>query len=380
MNLSKLRELVRAFFSFSASESRGVLMLLPLLVVAGVIIVAVNRPDIEQSFPLLADELIDTESQPSDALADRVWQDRKDEKPTSALFAFDPNTIDYRGLRKLGFSRQSAAALINYRTKYKKVFELPTDFAACYQVTDSIFDRLEPYIVIGSRFKSVANKRPDKVELPSRNAIALFEFDPNTLDSAGFRRLGFSSRQTEVVINYRAMRKGFRSIEEFGECYSVADRIDELRPYIVLSAVTELRRTEKPELNNASVEDLVKVRGIGNLTAERIVAYRKRLGGFYDIRQLTEVEGVNEKNFELFSKEILIDNSKISKIDINFASAEIMENHPYMSGLIIRKVLKYKQLEGGLRSIEEMIKGKILSEADAEKLSHYLVFTQFTPE
>lgn len=394
-------EIARALISFTRSESKGLLLMLPLLIVIGVLINTLNRTPIEKSFPLLVDSITDsingningngsTHSRHNSDLTENRPDDNQNDKSTQVqLFKFDPNTIDYRGLRRLGFSQQSAAALINYRTKYNKVFELPTDFAACYQVTDSIFDRLEPYVAIGAQFSrkmpatkasqnSTQNTAPHSTQNPSGSAITLFSFDPNTLDSAGFRGLGFSARQTQTIINYRTMKSGFRSIEEFGECYGVGNRLDELRPYIKIVTPKPTIPT-KVEINSAEIEDLIKVRGIGTITAQRIIDYRQRLGGFFDIRQLSEVEGVTENNFEQFSKEISVNISGITKIDVNFAPAEIMITHPYMSGIIIRKVLKYKQLKGGLSSIEEMIKGKILSDAEAEKLSHYLIFTPFTP-
>lgn len=403
MKRRRVKEIWGALTSFTKSESRGILTLLPLLIVLGVVIASLNKPRVDDSFPLLADRMegIDTQdgsvsrySQTVDQQSDKSRNSEKGEQSEQdeqgeqskqtgpKLFRFDPNTIDYRGLRKLGFSQQDAAAIIKYRTKYNKRFELPTDFAACYQVTDSIFDRLEPYIAISAKFAATLrqsnpntqeiNQVRTQTQTQAQTQPKLFRFDPNTLDSIGFRRLGFSARQTQTILNYRGMIGRFRSVEEFGECYSVGERIEELRPYIDIS--TTQNKSGPLELNSATKQELVEVRGIGELTAERIIDYRKHLGGYYDIKQLAEVEGVTERNFDLFSKEIYVDCSKIQKIDINFATAEIMAAHPYMSGVIIRKALKYKQLKGGLRSIEEMIEDKILSGAEAEKLSHYLVF------
>lgn len=67
------------------------------------------------------------------------------EAAAAELFEFDPNTVDYRALRRLGFSKQDAAGVLRYRAA-GKVFRIAEDFAACYQVSDSMYDRLEPYI------------------------------------------------------------------------------------------------------------------------------------------------------------------------------------------------------------------------------------------
>ena len=57
------------------------------------------------------------------------------------LFEFDPNTVDYRALRRLGFTKQDAAGVLRYRAA-GKIFRIPEDFAACYQVSDSMYVRL----------------------------------------------------------------------------------------------------------------------------------------------------------------------------------------------------------------------------------------------
>ena len=54
------------------------------------------------------------------------------------LFEFDPNTVDYRALRRLGFTKQDAAGVLRYRAA-GKIFRIPEDFAACYQVSDSMY-------------------------------------------------------------------------------------------------------------------------------------------------------------------------------------------------------------------------------------------------
>ena len=72
---------------------------------------------------------------------------------TDSLFAFDPNTVSYEQLRALGFEKQTAVAILKYRSR-GKVFEIAEEFALCYGVTDSIFAVLRPYITIGEQFRA----------------------------------------------------------------------------------------------------------------------------------------------------------------------------------------------------------------------------------
>ena len=50
-------------------------------------------------------------------------------------------------------------------------------------------------------------------------------------------------------------------------------------------------------LNTASVTQLETLPGIGKSTAERILEYREKSGGFKKIEDLMNVRGIGEKNF-----------------------------------------------------------------------------------
>jgi len=55
---------------------------------------------------------------------------------------------------------------------------------------------------------------------------------------------------------------------------------------------------EKLNINKASVEALMQLKGIGQSYAERIVDYREKNGSFEKIEDIMKIKGIGAKTFE----------------------------------------------------------------------------------
>ena len=62
-------------------------------------------------------------------------------------------------------------------------------------------------------------------------------------------------------------------------------------------------------INNASKEELMTLKGIGETTAEAIIEYRKK-NKFTKIEDIKNVKGIGDKKFESIKKDIEVKDNK----------------------------------------------------------------------
>ncbi|MBA3828612.1 MAG: helix-hairpin-helix domain-containing protein [Taibaiella sp.] len=64
----------------------------------------------------------------------------------------------------------------------------------------------------------------------------LFYFDPNTLDSSGFRKLGLKEKTTAILLHWRAKGKHFYNKDELKKVYTLSpEEYARLEPYIKIA-------------------------------------------------------------------------------------------------------------------------------------------------
>ena len=211
----------------------------------------------------------------------------------------------------------------------------------------------------------------------------LFTFDPNTIDSAAFVRLGLKPFIASNILKYRKRGGLYRTSDDFARVYGISpDKFHELEPYIKiaeLKPVKNVTATEKRpdvivDLNSADTTLLMQVKGIGRGYAKGIVRFRQRTGGFISVDQLSEIYGMRPENLEKIRSYCKVNTDLVQKIKVNTASVERMKSHPYFNFYQSKAVYELRRKKGKLKDISDL---KVLSEFTPEALSKLKPYLSF---
>ncbi|THD66408.1 helix-hairpin-helix domain-containing protein [Robertkochia marina] len=232
--------------------------------------------------------------------------------------------------------------------------------------SDPIAERVNAYV---DSLKSVEN---NKVYAP-------LPFNPNYMSDHKGYRFGMTPEEIDRLFAFRAKGRFVTDAGEFQRVTGVHDSVlNKMSPFFNFPrfpgrSVRETSGIVKEDLNFATASSLVRVYGIGPVLAERIVAYRNRLGGFQVADQLEEVYGVNEDVLsELWRHFKLDDPEPFIKLDINTAGLNELAEVPYVSRSLASKIVAYRSVHQRLDSLEELTKFHNLSEKDLARIKLYL--------
>ena len=131
------------------------------------------------------------------------------------------------------------------------------------------------------------------------------------------------------------------------------------------------RPLEPLDLNSADSTELVKLPGIGTATAMKIIRYRERLGGYTEITQLAEIDGLPDSLMKWF---IITDTIPVSRIAVNKATLAELRRHPYLDFYQARAIVEFRNERGAIKSPEQLSFLEEFTAQDLIRLEPYLDF------
>ena len=266
-----------------------------------------------------------------------------------------------------------------------------------FQVTIFVYEKSsqnEDSVVVGS-------SQPLVKDVP-------FVFNPNTITLDSLCMLGLSPRQAQTIINYRSKGGRFRRPEDFSRMYVVSEELFlRLRPFIVIPSessgtkhgvnvpmfgktdglgtkqglnVPKLEKSGQEgaklmmvELNEADSSTLVTLYGIGPFYAQRIIEYRKRLGGFHSPEQLMEIPGIDSARYGGVAKRVTADPLKIRRFRLDSAGKHFLINHPYIGAYAARGIILMREKMGKeFCTLENLVRERVISKEKADSLWPYV--------
>ena len=218
---------IKDYFSFTRGEKRGTVVLLLIIVV---LIVANFSVDLLKTNTQT--DFSEFETAINEFEKELNTKDNSDKKVDLSieLFKFNPNTITDEEWGRLGFKDWQINTINNYKTQ-GGIWKTKTDVSKIYGLEKSHYEQLKPFILLPNKFekkkKSYSKEKPIKIDY--------FNFNPNTISKAQWKKLGFKDWQIKTIFNYKSKGGSWKSKADVKKIYGLeeADYFN-LEPYILL--------------------------------------------------------------------------------------------------------------------------------------------------
>ncbi len=222
----------------------------------------------------------------------------------------------------------------------------------------------------------------------------LYPFNPNFISDYKGYKLGMSVQEIDRLLTFRKQNKFVNSAAEFQKVTQISDSLlGVIAPYFKFpdwvkqktkwktfpnSNYPTFAKKEKMiviDINIATSEELVKVYGVGEVIAQRILSYKESLGGFVAMEQLNEVWGLSPEVLANLNKQFKVKSmTGIKKVDVNNASIKELAQFPYFKYTVAKQIVIYRSMNGTINSVDDLIKIKNFPVDKAKIIGLYLDF------
>lgn len=232
------------------------------------------------------------------------------------------------------------------------------------------------------------SKEIDSLELVKKEKLKpkIHPFNPNFITDFKGHQLGMSVEEIDRLLKFRQSNEFITSSKHFQEITKVSDSLLlVIAPYFKFpnwtSSKKEIKEPSsekiaivKKDLNLISKEELLKINGIGEKLADRILAYKQKLKGFSINEQLYEVYYL-DKNVadKVLSKFEVIQPPTIEKLNINTATFKEVLSIVYVDYELTKLIFQYKTKVGKITSINEL---KKIDNFPLEKFNRIALYLQ----
>jgi DNA uptake protein ComE-like DNA-binding protein len=232
----------------------------------------------------------------------------------SHLAEFDPNELDGKQWRNLGFTEKQTTTILNYKKIVGGKFLSKEQFKKCFAVSAEKFSELEPYLILPENNGDSKSSRYNRVQ--KKSITVSRKFNPDLYNINDWVKMGFSERQAEAIVKYKNYLGGsFVSKEKFKECFIISEEnYKKLSGFLILSERTpasfnhyvknSIANTTKihyrPFDPNLLDAEGWKSLGFSDKQSQTIVNYRDRnlKGSFKNLEDIQKCFVISPEKFE----------------------------------------------------------------------------------
>ena len=127
------------------------------------------------------------------------------------------------------------------------------------------------------------------------------------------------------------------------------------------------------DINTADTLEWQRLPGIGPGFARRIVKFRNALGGFYEVRRVSECYGLPDSTFQKIQPFLKIGDSSLNFLDLNLTDEKSLAAHPYIRYKLARLIVQYRSMNAGFSKVSDLRKLPLVDDVIYRKIEHYIM-------
>lgn len=224
------------------------------------------------------------------------------------------------------------------------------------------------------------------------NTFKIYPYNPNFITDYKGYKLGMTTQELDRLFAFRKQNKYVNSAKEFQEVTGVSDSllkvmsvnfkfpdwVNNKKEYSSNSFSFPKKEKEVivvKDINHATAEDLIKIRGIGEAISQRILNEREKYGGFATMEQMQFIWGLSPEVINSLNQYFKVsDVSQIKKININSASLKELSAYPFFNYSLAREILIFRSMNTRIKDVEDLTKIKGFPVEKVNIIALYLEF------
>lgn len=224
-----------------------------------------------------------------------------------------------------------------------------------------------------SKWLSHQDKIDSLQQVHKHDKPTIYPFNPNFITDFKGYKLGMSTHEIDRLFAFRKQNKFVNSAKEFQQVTKVSDSLlDKISPYFKFpdwvnhqnKSISSYKNEVKPkeeaiailDINTASKEDLMKIKGIGDKISDRILEQKNKIGAFVSMNQMEEIWGLSPEVIQSLQRYFVVKNTaKAIKININTASIKELGQFPFFNFKLAKEIVKYRSMNNGI-TIDDLSK------------------------